>query len=318
MAFIILGHGFETPVSYETRETMPANTYLVTLRECGIQATSDEDMNPLIRAMLETSDPALFNNPVANRLRIESMIGKGIRVYGPGDRYPMLRTSLFTNAKLGEKQFILAKSGVYKLPLRKDQFEIWPTDIPLPPDESRYMTPLNVRFNGRYFINDNGAFQKAFAGSLMPVETDPILQKPSLARHEFGDSLRPYVKDIFAAFGPGVYYYPICRSIPQPTTEYAEGGLFEFISTLATPDEQEQIEQIRKERESGLDTVKTMQKLYPFFERYKDKNEEATRLFNEIKGIAEEVPKIRSRSTERQRRAGRRRRHRTKRQRKRR
>lgn len=324
-AFLILGHGFEEPEEYDIRQVLPANTYLVTTSECGVSTTSAHDMFPMIEAML--AQPDMFKDPKTHLEHITHLVRKGLRILGPGDPYPFLKTNLVINVNSDTTGY-LAKSGIYKLPLTPTDFSIWPDGVAIPDDmrdEARYVVPF-ARKIGVYVRGANSEdllknIQTAYSGAVFPskekvnqvVQTDrdyPTgLIRLGILQQQFTKTL----PEMFDMLGPGVYYYPICRAIKLPMKEEIESPfilLEEVIQKSSNADKQQDLARLEelkgRSRTPGtdviLDKVALMTELRPFLEKYKEGNETTVgRYLNEIDQLVRRVGTIRARSTERQR-----------------
>lgn len=296
-AFVILGHGEEAPIAYESRFTMPADTYLVTSRQCGMAAISTEDMFPLLTGMLEVPD--LFLNPIDNKKKIESVLGKQIRIHRPGDPYPALSVRLLIDATTEEGP-ILSKSGIYKLPLKREDFLL---------RDGKFTLPVKRNMVG--IRNPNGEVQRIYRGSVYPTEASlPAGDYIKTLGSEFSAKLDRTLQSIFEEFGPGVYYYPVCRSLIKPDTS---SDVYEIAEIIVSKHEEEdakkeelikRIQQIKKEAKDvdSTNTLVPLRRLYLLLTPYADKlTGERLEMYTELKKIVETVPAIRSQSTLRQR-----------------
>lgn len=200
--FLILGHGHENVIPYESRNTLPAGTYIVTLSECGI-ITQMWQLYNTMRAFMDKSNEDVLRDPISNKELINDLLNKPlaggrlgntqIRIYGPGENYPDIYTDLYaffkserSTAKSAASPATAAKSGVYTFPLDPETFLLQPEQ----PENSI------ARVAG-----DPKKLEVIYSGSIFPP------QKMQ------GDSqLRFPIKELIEKFGPGVYYYPICRA----------------------------------------------------------------------------------------------------------
>jgi hypothetical protein len=324
-AFLILGHGFEEPGDYDTREKLPADTYLVTMTECGVAATSADDMFPIIEGMIAL--PELFKDPETNQEHIIHLLRKGIRILRPGDPYPFLRTNLVIN--VGP---YLAKSGIYKLPLTRTNFSIWPANIPVPDDmiqEAPYVVPLKPGSTSSMYLRPHPnlpilqALQSVYSGAIFPsadsVETTARSDRNFPALVGLGTLETAFTQtlpEIFTRLGPGVYYYPICRSIESPMKKetlspflYLE-DLIQHSTTEDKTADLARLEEIKAQSEDSRSRLFTDKKLvlealYPLAEKYKNTDPKnfpsAVKFANELQKTIERVNAVRARSTERQR-----------------
>ena len=322
-AFLILGHGFEDPKEYDTRQVLPANTYLVTTTECGVSATSAHDMFPMIEAML--AQPDMFKDPKTHLEHITHLVRKGLRILGPGDPYPFLKTNLTINVG-SESGTYLAKSGIYQLPLTPADFSIWPEGLAIPEDmrdEARYVVPLKGK-SPMYLKVDQprtilGTIQTAYRGAVFPnqatvtaaVESDRYYPTGIVQLGHLQGAFTQTLEQIFERLGPGVYYYPICRSIKLPMKEEVESPfilLEEAIQKSSNTDKDQDLARLRelKERsrnpgtEVSLDKLALMRELRPLLEKYRG-DDKITNYLKELEKYVHRVETIRARSAERQR-----------------
>lgn len=231
-AYLILGHGTETPIPYETRDVLPANTYLVTMTECGISSQSQKHVFPLLDAMLR-NNPSIFSDPVRHKDLIESLINNGIRISVPGDPYPALHLDLLVDATVKSGQ-VLLKSGVYKLPITERNFHIRETFEK--PGQVHYSTPVHfISWQGTFDSRD-GAFEKAYRGSILPegILNTRFVKGDLFGSQEIKALTQMTLKDILTRLGEGVYYFPVCRDIKSPELEDGE-SLLSYLWAKAEP-----------------------------------------------------------------------------------
>ena len=327
-AFLVLGHGFEDPKEYDTRDVLPADTYLVTMTECGVASTSADDMFPIIEGMI--AQPELFKDPETNQEHIIHLLRKGIRILGPGDPYPFLHTNLVINVSNKGSNY-LAKSGIYKLPLTREDFSIWPRDIAIPDDmrnEAPYIVPLNNK-NPMYLKVEQPrtileTLQTVYRGAIFPnektlettVTSDPNFPSGIVGLGHLQEQFTQTLSQIFERLGPGVFYYPICRSIEMPMKNETLSPfrfLEELIIASTHPDKARDLETLKSIKQQTQDPASRLftdkkliiEAVYPLAEKYKNTDPEnfpnAERFANALQQTIERVNTIRARSTEKQR-----------------
>jgi len=180
-AYLILGHGYEDPVDYESRDIVPSDTYIITFAECG-RSTEIQYAYNLTTLFLDPTKEEWLKNPLDHEKELQSIIGLSLRIYKPSEPYPKLHTDFYTQFL---RQGGAVKSGLFKYPLVESTFI-------LQPDKTG---PSRIAWNK---MND---YDKLYEGSIYP---------PKQMR---GWGHTSYLKDVIEKFGPGVYYYPICRSV---------------------------------------------------------------------------------------------------------
>lgn len=109
--YIMLGHGGEDLVDPKERYVIPPGFTLVTLSVCGV-STYTKNVKALMTKFkaLRALGADKLRNPKANSADIERRLGFPIRVYNPGDRYPLLR--YWSTAVHGDKYLL---SGIVDL-----------------------------------------------------------------------------------------------------------------------------------------------------------------------------------------------------------
>jgi hypothetical protein len=282
--FLISGHGYEKIIPYESRNTLPAGTHLVTMSECGIPSKAWQLYN-IMRAFMDVSNVAVLRDPISNKQRVTALLNMPIagghpgntqlRIYGPGETYPDIYSDLYAAFPA---QGSAAKSGVYTFPLDPATFLLQPQF----PEDSI------ARIAG-----DAKKLDLLYSGSIFPP------------KEMQGDrELRVSIKELIEKFGPGVYYYPICRS-PMDATDLFDLEEFRlFVDQFITDDA------ATKDAIARAETPQQMYDVYMglseetrrAFEKSFYGREQAASLRNELK-----MPEIRAKSAQRQRtRAGKR------------
>jgi len=215
-AFLVLGHGTEETVDFETRPELPQGCTLVTVAECGIITTKDE-VCPMVEAFTVPSNRDVLMNPRMNKGVIEGyMGGKKIHIYRPGSKYPKLSLQMFLDWPASDKTEIF-KSGVYQFPIQKSEFEIGTGATfcdRLFKTIGKYVD-INEKLPADYDPQDQ------FGGSLIPT-VDEVIEKIRASRSssdKLKKSLR-YSLAVIVKCGPGVYYYIVCRAPKGVKTPY--------------------------------------------------------------------------------------------------
>ena len=232
--FFISGHGYENIVSYESRQLLPKDTYLVALSECAVPTQAWQLFN-LSRVFMDKTNEALLKDPVKNKKDIETLMnvpvngkpapGKSkLRIYGPGENYPELYTDFY--AYFG-KRGSAAKSGLYEFPIDPSTFVLQPT---LAEDRTD-------RIAGDPKLHD-----QLYKGSIFPPKDK-----------QGNTELRVSIREIIEKFGPGIYYYPICRSAIDSSDNYDQQAFKEWL---------EQYDGVDVET---LNNINTPQEMYDYF-----------------------------------------------------
>lgn len=284
--FLISGHGHENVIPYESRNTLPAGTHIVTLSKCGI-ITQMWQLHNTMRAFMDKSNEDVLRDPISNKERINALLNMPladgrpgntqIRIYGPGENYPDIYTDLyaFFGSRGSGAKSAAAKSGVYTFPLDPETFLLQPEQ----PENSI------ARVAG-----DPKKLEDLYSGSIFPP------------KEMQGDSqLRFPIKELIEKFGPGVYYYPICRT-PIDSPELFDIRKFkEFLKEFTIEN---------AATNEAIDKAETPQQMYDVymgipektrkeFEKYYTGKMHAASLRNELK-----LPDIRAKSAQRQRTRG--------------
>ena len=203
--YIIIGHGTEDIIDFNSRNRIPKGYVLVILAECGIVTTSNE-VCPIIEAFSDVSNKDIFENPFSHKAEIRLFLGgKDIHVYSEGQLYPKLNIQLFTDFNHGKE---VTKSGTYKFPLNAETFL---------KGEGTFCEKLFWKLGGyKGFakrLPDDYSARDMFINSIKPTleEVETILSETSNS-DTIKSRLTVGLEDIFKAGGPGVYYYVVCRA----------------------------------------------------------------------------------------------------------
>lgn len=210
--YIILGHGTEQFVPFNTRERIPDGYTLVTLAQCGV-VTTEKQVCPMVEAFATPAKEELLANPEKNKGAIRDMIGgTKINVYKSGMLYPKLSVQLYLDfaslkGPVGKR---IMKSGTYKFPLNADAFQIGvgPTFCDkifeeIPPYEGGPFP----KAAGEIFTK---MFQESFVPT--PAEVEAVVQKNGRRVDKIKKELTVPIENIFKN-GPGIYYFVVCRSL---------------------------------------------------------------------------------------------------------
>ena len=231
--FVIMGHGTEEIIDFDTRDVLEDGYTLITVAECGIVATHDE-VCPFINAFSNGANAEIFQNPVANKEKIEGFMGgKGVHIYTPGMRYPKLVIQMFLDWVKQDKNnsgkhtdyIEIVKSGTYKFPIDIANFLIG--------DKGDNCDKMFKRLGGYKtmleLLPDDYSSEIHFAGSLIPTvdEVNDKIAKEKRKAPKIKKSLYYPLDTIFKRCGPGIYYYIVCRS---PREMNSPHSLSELIS----------------------------------------------------------------------------------------
>jgi len=231
---MISGHGYENVISYESRNILPKDTYLIALSECAIPTEIWQVYN-LSKVFMDKTQEGLLRDPLKNKQQIETLLdspingapapGKSnLRIYGPGENYPELYTDFYTYFRT---QGSAAKSGLYTFPIDPSTFILQP----------QFKEDRVERIAG-----DPKLLEPLYEGSIFPP------------KEMQGDiQLRVPIKELFEKFGPGIYYYPVCRSAIDAPEPYSKQDFIEFL------EEYEELDKVM------LEKINTPQEMYTYY-----------------------------------------------------
>lgn len=278
--FLISGHGYEKIIPYESRKTLPAQTYLVTMSECGIPSKLWQLYNTM-RAFMDKSNETVLRDPISNKEQIDRLINmeagthpanSRIRIYGPGEPYPDIYTDFYAFFR---SQGSAGKSGLYTFPLDPLTF---------------ILQPEKPEDNVSRIVGDPTVLDPLYRGSIFPP------------KEMQGDSeLRFSIDELIKKFGPGVYYYPICRAQFESPQPFDIKEFREYLEQYTIKD---------PAIEAAIASAKTPQEMYDAYMRIPEATRNsfersymgkifAPSLRNELK-----LPNIRAKSAQRQRTRG--------------
>lgn len=186
--FLFLGHGEENPVEFEARRKLPDGYTLVTFAKCGV-STYTSKIGAFLEWTKKNQDHSM--NPANYSKEIGEVFGVEIRVYRGGDLYPpLIYTPALFHYSLSD--MYLRPSGLHLLPLIV---------------ENRMATPIKINKDERL---DMPKALSVYGGALYP-SADNLIDKSPVDLLK----IKLPIETIFEKFGPGVYYWPICRSISK-------------------------------------------------------------------------------------------------------
>lgn len=182
--YTIMGHGNEKFVKFSDRTLVPQDTYLVTFSKTGRVVW----LSTICKFMEIYTNPKyrhIVQDPLKYKKYIESHCQCEINVYSPGDKMPVLHTTLLLNFK---KNTMFSKSGVYNY------------------DRLPKLNP-NI-----FDLSDTGC--SGLLGKAKSL-TDEV--KKDIYKGNIYD-VKPHNKlnDIVNTVGKGVYYFVACRAWDGP------------------------------------------------------------------------------------------------------
>jgi hypothetical protein len=189
--FIFLGHGGEIPGEWGDRKTLPEGYTLVAFTQCGLATYTDKISNFLNWAK-RSQDWSM--NPGKHAAEIGKIFETEVRVYEAGDSYPQLVYSPLLSHNSGGATAYARASGFHALPLIV---------------ENTMTTPMKVNTTTPLKVSDALSI---YSGALYPT-VDNIVGKTISDIQK----IKIPIETIFGKFGPGVYYWPICRSLEGST-----------------------------------------------------------------------------------------------------
>ena len=223
-AYLLQGHGTESPVKFEERAKVPPGVVIVHQTTCGMPVYTSDTCNKIL-AFMNTNNHVL--DPVRYKADIEAAFGTGLRIYTAGMHMPSLSVT-FLNTHLiqvndMENVYTIIKSGVYKYPISFDAIKM--SDI-----SGDILDVGNCSITGKIHnlilpITDTIATQRkilkaAYRGSIFPGETAvneipaSAIRQIVLGEDDSTSLSRLYtIGEIIDMLGGGVYYLNTCRSI---------------------------------------------------------------------------------------------------------
>lgn len=270
--FLILGHGLDNTLQREEEGLpeliVPPGITLVTFAECGNNTYTSSD-KAFANLFTDKDALAFLQDPVKYKSEIEKKLGLSMRVYREGMEMPDLTLyplAIFNEqTKNGIPGAKIKKSGVYKAPLELE-------DKGFP-----------YRVSALFFFPKDITF--AYKDSLLPTE-DEVQKFYKQKKYSLTAEL-PTIPIQSILKNPGIYYWKICRAAGYP-------GMHSFVKKEIDPykDYIEELErQLEEAKQSQLDP--TISEIV--------KEEELSPSIGYHTSVLENLKKIRSRSTQRQR-----------------
>lgn len=190
--FIFLGHGGEMPGEWDARKPLPEGYTLVAFTQCGLATYTDKISNFLNWAK-GAQDWSM--NPGKHAAEIGRIFETEVRVYEAGDLYPPLVYSPLLDHKSDATTAYTRASGFHALPLLV---------------ENTMTTPMKINATVPLKVSDALSI---YSGALYPT-VDNIVGKTI----NDIEKIKIPIETIFGKFGPGVYYWPICRILEGSTS----------------------------------------------------------------------------------------------------
>lgn len=201
--YIINGHGAETLVDFNKRQTLPDNKVLIVFPICA----KFNYMNISCKFMDIFNNPKNLKwmmDPLKYQSSIENELGYPIRIFLPGDKVPVMSTTLFLEFE--KEKTVIAKSGVFEVTnipeINRKRFK--------GTNEMKYSLGDSSCFKYSGIINDKTEYNKqihheVFKGNVFSkcAQLDTFSK---LSRRRFN------VMDIMNDVGPGIYFYTGCRA----------------------------------------------------------------------------------------------------------
>jgi hypothetical protein len=217
---MILGHGFEEAIDFKDRDIMPEGCVLVALSDFGTP-TVLSDSCKFQEAFADPGTRPYFEDPRKHKAWLSSLLGRSIRIYEPGMKYPKLSASLVNQFffDLGEVRYGL--SGVYDFPLPLEAItsgtepcEVYYDTINISKIHKEIINPADI---DRFLTN-------AYGKSPFPTkETVQVIfdrNKKTRLSYQYDPAaldtqLTVPISEIMKIRGPGVYYHIICRAVKE-------------------------------------------------------------------------------------------------------
>lgn len=212
-SYLLLGHGAEDPINFNSRKKIPRGVTLVTLAQCA-ELSYDEEVCSMVEAFTKPENKKIFSDPLLHKGDIVRILnGKDIHIYTGEQLYPSLTIQMFLDWPTDENTKFM-KSGTYMFPLDADLFQMGKGSTFcekifkfLPAYEGRFSKKLPEGYNSKLIFDE----------SLMPTVADVdkiVTTNPDVLKKQ----LLINVDDIFTKCGAGVYYFIVCREITSLTS----------------------------------------------------------------------------------------------------
>ena len=245
---IILGHGFEEALDFKDRDVMPPGFVLVALSDFGTPTVLEEDCR-FQEAFAKPENRRYFEDPRTHKDWLSALLGRPIRIYEPGRKYPKLHASLVNQFFFDPTEVTYGLSGVFDFPLPLnvlgegtepcerfyDKIEITPAyhEIKNAADISKFLTnafelsPLPTKDTAQAIFTANPKTRLSYYHD--PLALDKQLTMP--------------ISEIMRIRGPGVYYHVICRAVKEtPTLLTFEDLVNKAILEIETAFQHEEVE----------------------------------------------------------------------------
>jgi ankyrin repeat protein len=215
-SYLVLGHGKET---LETESKVPPGCIFVLAEECGTEGT----VPPFLYDVFSDERNApLFNDPLANKTRLEILFKKPITIYTGGSVCPRIGYTLLNYSKNydlydKEQAYDIEPSGIYALPASRGDFTVDATAVGFNRYRQRLINPFPLPAVARAYqgavwpedfwsdVSNNGS---AHSGSA--YEEDVMTIKDVFAQ----PGMRISQKELFG-LRPGIYYNLLCRTVNE-------------------------------------------------------------------------------------------------------
>jgi hypothetical protein len=214
--FLTMGHGEDDiNINYNERKKLPKGYTLITLAQCGV-VTQRENVVPFMEAFMDKEKEELLSHPNENKEILNKIGNTEVHIYNEGMSYPSLYLHLFIDfGDVGDdKKVDITKSGIYKFPVARENLEISPDAE----GEEKYFGKLSVDSSFMPKISNLEELKNMYKGSLFPT-TDEIeeIYRITKSLSKIKKNTIHSLDDIFEKFGPGIYYFVVCRA-PKATT----------------------------------------------------------------------------------------------------
>jgi len=232
-SYLVLGHGKE---SLETENKVPPGCMFVLTEECGTEGTVPPFLYDVFS---DERNAALFDDPVTHKTQLEALFKKPITIYRSGAVCPRIGYTLFNYSKNydvydKEQAYDIEPSGIYALPVARDDFTVDTTAVGFNRYRQRLINPFPLTSVARAyqgavlpadFWSDSASSSGSSSGSGNSGSGNSGSSNSGSSNSGSEDVIP--IKDIFAQPGvrisqkdifklmPGIYYNLLCRSIDE-------------------------------------------------------------------------------------------------------
>ncbi len=280
--YIILGHGIETLVDFEERDTLPDGDFtLVTLAEAGT-VTNIDQVAKILHVFNDEGSKEMLGDPLKHKKEIKRAIENKIHIYknveGKQMKIPKLKVSPLAywtiinyKHKNGVRATKAVLSGVHRFPLHAEHI---PDDKLIEQSMDPSLNKEQLAEIDRFYIEHlklSNPFLKYYKDILTDDNLDEIykdsvypkaedvknikVKTPTCLAYKFEISL----SDLMKRVGPGIYYYVICRAEDNimRSTFITYGTAFTSMETLMEEFElsEEDAKKYKKEMDDLIDAV---------------------------------------------------------------